>query len=94
MAAASSVPRLRLDGNTSQGLGAQVVVGGNLQYTVNTHLTVGGGIGALPTTRSLEGNFPYWLPVDNRLIADEFFRGSYTSGILGRGRLLDEFDYQ
>jgi hypothetical protein len=79
--------------NTSQGLGAQVVVGGNLQYTVNEHLTVGGGIGALPSTRSLEGNFPYWLPLDNRLIAEEFFRASYTQGIWVRGQVVEGLQY-
>ena len=79
--------------NTSQGLGAQVVVGGNLQYTINPHLTVGGGIFALPTTRTLEGNFPYWLPLDSRLIADEFFRRSYTSDSGPVAPALDRFDY-
>jgi len=67
--------------NTSQGLGAQVVVGGNLQYAFNSHVTVGGGIGPLPSTRSLDDTFPYWLAVDNRLMADEFFRASFTTGI-------------
>jgi hypothetical protein len=79
--------------NTSQGLGAQVVVAGNLQYAFAPHLTVGGGINALPTTRSLEGNFPYWLPLDNRLIADEFFRGSYATGIWARGRIATSLEY-
>ena len=37
--------------NTSQGLTSQVVLGGNLNYTVNPHLTVGGGIDALPGVR-------------------------------------------
>ena len=36
----------------------------------------------LPTTRSTQGNFPYWLTVDHRTTADEFFRGSYTHGLL------------
>jgi hypothetical protein len=63
-----------------------VVVGGNLSYAFNPHLTVGGGIGALPSTRTLDGTFPYWLPVDNRLMADEFFRASFTSGVRARGR--------
>ena len=80
--------------NTSQGLGAQVVVGGNIQDPFNPHLRVGGGIGALPTSRSLEGSFPYRLPVDNRLIAEEFFRGSFTSGLWAKGRVLKRVDYQ
>ena len=79
--------------NTSQGLGAQVVVGGNLKFAFNPHVTIGGGIGALPGTRSLEGNFPYWLPVDNRLMADEFFRPSYTMGIWAEGRITDGLEY-
>ncbi len=79
--------------NVSQGLGAQVVVGGNLQYTFNEHLTVGGGIGSMPGTRSLEGNFPQWLSVDNRLIADEFFRPSYTQGIWAKGSVTGGVDY-
>ncbi len=72
--------------NVSQGqLGAQVVVGGNIDDRFNPHVTLGGGIGALPGTRSLEGNFPYWLSLDNRPIADEYFRPSYTQGIWAKG---------
>ncbi len=80
--------------NTSQGLGAQVVVGGYLQYAFNKHVSVGGGIGALPGTRTLEGNFPFWLPVDNRLIAEEFFRPSYSQGIWVKGTVVDRLEYQ
>ena len=79
--------------NTSQGLGAQVVVGGNLSYQFNRHLRVGGGIYALPGSRTLEGNFPFWLPLDNRLIAEEFFRPSYTMGILAQGAIADGLEY-
>jgi hypothetical protein len=79
--------------NTSQGLGAQVVVAGNLQFTFNPRLTVGGGIGAMPGTRSLEGNFPFWLPLDNRLIAEEFFRPSYTQGVWAKGRIVKGLEY-
>jgi hypothetical protein len=79
--------------NTSQGLGAQVVVGGNLRYTFNQHLTIAGGIGSLPGTRSLEGNFPFWLPLDNRLIAEEFFRPSYTMGVWAEGRIVNGLEY-
>src|SRR5437899_2901653 len=47
--------------NASQGDPAQVVGAGNLSYTVNRVLTIGGGITSLPTVRSTEGQFPYWL---------------------------------
>lgn len=80
--------------NANQGLGAQVVLAGNLNYTFNKHLTLSAGITGLPGTRSIEGNFPFWLGVDSRLIADEFFRGSYTSGIWARGEITDKLRYQ
>lgn len=64
--------------NASQGLGAQVVVAGNLNYSFSKYLTLSGGITSLPGTRSVEGNFPFWLGVDTRLIADEFFRPSLS----------------
>jgi hypothetical protein len=79
--------------NPSQGEGAQVVGGGNLYYTFNKHVTLGGGIASLPTTRSTEGQFPYWLGMDDRLTADEFFRGSYTSGIWLKGEFATKFRY-
>jgi hypothetical protein len=79
--------------NASQGLGAQVVLAGNLNYSFNKHFNVGAGIRSLPGTRSVEGNFPFWLGVDTRLIADEFFRPSYTSGVWGWGKITDRLDY-
>ncbi len=71
--------------NASQGDPAQVVGAGNLSWTFNRFVSVGVGITSLPTVRSTEGQFPYWLGVDDRLIADEFFRGSYTSGVWLKG---------
>jgi len=79
--------------NTAQGDPAQVVGAGNLSYTFNRFLTLGGGIASLPCVRSTEGQFPYWLTVDNRLIADEFFRGSYTTGFWLRGELSSTLNY-
>jgi Protein of unknown function (DUF3011) len=79
--------------NTSQGDPAQVVGAGNLSYTFNRFVSVGAGITSLPSTRSTEGQFPYWLGVDDRLIADEFFRGSYTSGVWLKGELHTKVKY-
>jgi len=79
--------------NASQGLGAQVVLAGNLNYTFHKLISVGAGIRSLPGTRSVEGNFPFWLGVDTRLIADEFFRPSYTSGVWAWGQITDRLDY-
>ena len=80
--------------NAGMGQGAQVVLGGNLNYTFNKYVTIGSGIFSLPGVRTLEGNFPYWLSVDSRLIADEFMRPSYTSGVRASGILRKGLIYQ
>ena len=79
--------------NPSQGDPAQVVGAGNLSYVFNRYFTIGAGITSLPSVRSTEGQFPYWLGVDDRLIADEYFRGSYTSGVWVKGELATKFKY-
>jgi len=79
--------------NASQGLGAQVVLAGNLSYSFNKAFNVSAGIRSLPGTRSVEGNFPFWLGVDTRLIADEFFRPSYSSGVWASGKIAGRLDY-
>jgi len=80
--------------NTNQGLDASVVVGGNVQYAFDPHLTLGAGIDALPGVRATEGNFPFWLTTDNRLMADEFFRPSYTMGVWARGKVVERLSYR
>jgi len=79
--------------NTSQGDPAQVVGGGNISWTFNRFATIGAGITSLPSVRSTEGQFPYWIGVDDRLIADEYFRGSYTSGVWLKGEIKTRFKY-
>jgi hypothetical protein len=79
--------------NSSQGDPAQVVGAGNLSYTFNRYVTGGAGITSLPSTRSTEGQFPFWLTVDNRLTADEFFRGSYTTGFWLKGEIQTKLKY-
>jgi hypothetical protein len=79
--------------NASQGDPAQVVGAGNISYSFNRFVTFGAGITSLPSTRSTEGQFPYWLGVDDRLIADEFFRGSYTTGFWFKGEIATTLKY-
>lgn len=79
--------------NPSQGDPAQVVGAGNLSYAFNRFVTAGAGITSLPAVRSTEGQFPYWLGVDDRLISDEFFRGSYTQGVWLKGELTSTVKY-
>jgi hypothetical protein len=45
--------------NPTQGMGAQVVLGGYLSYAFNKHFTLAGGINASPGVRSTEGSFRY-----------------------------------
>ncbi len=80
--------------NASQGQGAQVVIGGNLQYQVNKHFDFGAGIGPLPTSRSLYGQWPFWLRQDARPMAEEFFRGSFTSGVWMQGDIVEGLHYK
>ena len=70
-----------------------MVGAGNLSYVFNRHVTFGAGITSLPSVRSTEGQFPYWLGVDDRLIADEFFRGSYTTGVWLKGEISTKVKY-
>jgi hypothetical protein len=80
--------------NPTMGQGAQVVLAGHVDYKFNKYLMLGAGIYSLPGTRSVEGNFPFWLSVDTRLIGDEFFRPSYTTGINAKGDITDHLRYQ
>ncbi|MBV9061853.1 MAG: hypothetical protein JOY77_02865 [Alphaproteobacteria bacterium] len=80
--------------NATQGQGAQVVLAGNLTYAFNEHFALAGGVTSLPGVRTTEGNFPFWLSVDNRLLADEFFRPSYTSGFWIKGDITPTLRYQ
>ena len=78
----------------SQGQGAQVVVAGNINWTFSDALRVYFGIHSVPSTRSTNRTFPYWLRNDNRPIADEFFRGSYTQGIWAEGKIAPGLEYR
>ncbi len=80
--------------NANQGDAASVVIAGNLSYRFSPALDVGMGIGGLPGTRSLRGTFPFWNKADNRTIADEFFRPSYTSGIWASGAFENNLNYR
>jgi hypothetical protein len=79
--------------NPSQGDPAQVVGAGNLSYTFNRFVTFGAGITSLPAVRRTEGQFPYWLGIDDRMTSDEFFRGSYTDGVWLKGELPRNLKY-
>lgn len=79
--------------NTAQGDPAQVVGAGNLSWVFNEHATLGMGITSLPGVRSTEGQFPYWLGVDDRMTADEFMRPSYSTGVWLKGAIVPGLNY-
>jgi len=80
--------------NATQGDAAQVVIAGNFTFRFSKALTLGAGINSVPSTRSLTLNYPNWLRNDNRLMADEFFRGSFTTGVWIDGFLGDKVQYE
>ena len=80
--------------NAAAGLPGSIYLAGNVHYDFADFFTLGGGVTSLPGTRSVEGNFPFWLSVDSRLVADEFFRPSYTMGVWARGKIARGLTYQ
>ena len=76
------------------GTSTNTLVAGNLTYTFNDAFTLGGGIFPLPSTRSMDGQFPYWHRVDARMIADEFMRGSFSQGVWASGRINKTLTYR
>lgn len=73
---------------------AQVVVGGHLGYHFADWFNVFGGIAPLPSTRSTNWTYPMWLKMDNRTVADEFFRASYSQGFWADGKITDGLYYR
>lgn len=58
----------------------QVRIVGGMFYKFSDAFTLAGGVSGLPGTRSLLGSHPYWLAND-RVMADEYFRTGFVSGI-------------
>jgi hypothetical protein len=80
--------------NAQMGDGAQLVLGGGLDYSFSQQFNIGAGVTQNPGTRSLRGTFPYWHRVDTRLIADEYHRPSYTTGFYAYGNLQNNLQYK
>jgi len=80
--------------NSSMGEQTQLNVGGNAWYTFYDWLTFRGGIFSMPTTRSTSQTFPNWLKIDHRTLADEYFRGSYSTAIMLEGKVDPGVEYK
>ncbi|NEU09328.1 hypothetical protein GZH53_13470 [Flavihumibacter sp. R14] len=71
----------------------QVAVAGFMTYHFHKAFKLSAGINGFPGTRSLLGSHPLWLGTD-RVMADEYFRPGFTSGIWAAGELFPGFNYQ
>ena len=65
----------------------QNAIFGNIGYQFHRRFSVYGGLNGNPGTRSLQGSHPYWLGHD-RVMADEFFRPYFGSGVWAQGEVL------
>jgi hypothetical protein len=70
----------------------QTLVFGYLQYQLWKELRIGVGIGPNAGGRSMMGSWPLFLSSD-RVMAEEFFRPGFTSGIWIQGEVLPKFYY-
>lgn len=71
----------------------QVAVGGSLSYDFSKHFNLGVGVTGYPGTVSLQGSHPYWTSYD-RVMADEFFRPSFSQGVFAAGEILPRLRYK
>ncbi|HZR26662.1 MAG TPA: DUF3011 domain-containing protein, partial [Vicinamibacterales bacterium] len=62
----------------------QNAIFGNLGYQFSRKFSVYAGLNGNPGTRSLQGSHPFWLGND-RVMADEFFRPFFGSGVWAQG---------
>ena len=67
----------------------QTLLFGNLQYRFSQALGVGVGIAPNLTARSVQGSWPFWGSSD-RQMAEDFFRGGFSSGFFVTGQPLRE----
>jgi hypothetical protein len=70
----------------------QVLLFGNLSFQASNMFVFGAGIGPNLTSRSVQGQWPFF-PASDRQMADEFFRGGFSSGVWMTGYLLPRLSY-
>lgn len=70
----------------------QTLLFGNLQYRFSQAIGVGVGIAPNLTVRSVQGSWPFWGSSD-RQMAEDFFRGGFSSGFFVTGQPLPRFWY-
>jgi hypothetical protein len=76
----------------SLGSTQQTLLFGNLQYRFNRAVVMGVGILPNLTARSMQGSWPFWAGSD-RTMAEDFFRGGFSSGLFVTGQPWSRFYY-
>ncbi len=71
----------------------QTTLYGFFGYQFNKYFNLYGGTNGIGGSRSLYGSHPFWLAND-RVMADEFFRGAFTNGIWANGEVAPGLWYQ
>src|SRR3954462_8100269 len=70
----------------------QTLLFGNMQYRFSSAFTLGVGIAPNLTARSVQGSWPFWGSSD-RQMAEDFFRGGFSSGFWVTGQPIERFWY-
>ena len=70
----------------------QTLLFGNMQYHFHPAFTLGVGITPNLTARSVQGSWPFWGSSD-RQMAEDFFRGGFSSGVFVTGEPVDRLFY-
>jgi hypothetical protein len=70
----------------------QVAIVGNVMWVFGKQVQLVAGINGMPGTRSLGGSHPFWLAPD-RVMADEYMRPGFTSGVWASGEALPRLFY-
>src|SRR5262249_7681263 len=70
----------------------QVNIIGSMTYLFHPAFQLTAGVYGLPGTRSLQNVWPYFLGTD-RVMADDFFRPGFTSGVWASGTVLPGLSY-
>lgn len=70
----------------------QTLLFGNLQYRFHPAISMGVGIAPNLTARSMGGSWPFWASSD-RQMAEEFFRGGFSSGVWITGQPVKTLYY-
>jgi len=70
----------------------QTLLFGNLFFAASPKFIIGVGIGPNLTARSVQGQWPYFAASD-RQMAEDFFRGGFSSGVFVTGDVLPRLSY-